>query len=404
MIFGRGGRKEQVGVGELDAYAARCFEDKIRSFSDRCKSGKDGIDNALHMFEDACRSFERYARKPEIDREYYYSRVDPTLIETQKASYVKALIGILSARLKTERGNSYETYGDVAREAKEIREKILRTNNTFKGVFMAYSKGLGDFKNALAELDRSISKLDYELEREKESYSEYRRLFESSAELSRLIALLEDADAEKRLLEGANLHGAEHNPNASVEDTVKKLDSELKSVSEKIGRLDSKISGVFLPLERPARKYDHIIGRKGRLGDAVSDPTNAIRGADDFARLKTELLSMADAIKKGEIELKNSSGVLEEIGRASDPELLREIEMIWKLREEAEEIKIGLRRAEAELERENAKRMEAAAKNERIAALSNEMDSLSKEIEVLKESIENSYEKYYKKRISIRLS
>ncbi len=400
MIFGGSGKIKDVGFSELADILNADFEAKMRGFAERCRQASSRIDRSRKMFIDACASFEKSEVKPDIDREYYYSKVDPSLIESQKINYLKALRGIVGSTDLPSAPTTYENNVNILGMAKEQRERILRTNNTFRGVFMAYAKHLDGFKEASLELDKAISKLDYELEREKDSYEEYKRTIDSVFRLSDLKRLLDDARTEETQID-------RHEHDRSIEITVKKevgrIGAELSAISKSIEKSSGSISTLFLPLERPARKYDHITGKKSRLGDAIENPIDVIADADTYRQLREDLLSLADAVRKGEIELKNKEDIFGDIARICDASIVEEALEIKRMKKDREQMERQFIGAETELDRETAKSLENAAEMERKSGLQQEIRNVSDEISTIKSVIESAYWKSYKRKIRILL-
>jgi hypothetical protein len=398
VIFGGKDKVREVHFSELADMLNSDFESRMAGFSERCRQAVSKIDRSQRMFLEACSGFERINVKPDIDREYYYSKVDPSLIESQKANYIKALRGIVGSGSPALARNTYESNTAVLGAAKAQRDKVLKTNGTFRGVFMAYAKHLERFKEASLELDRAISKLEYELEREKDSYEEYKRMIDSAFRLSDLVRMLEEAKMEER---GIDKHERDDTAETAAKEEARKIRDELSHLSESIEGPTTEILALFLPLERPARKYDHVTGKKNKLSDAIERPIDTVSGVESYQRLREDLLSMDEAIRKGEIELKNKDDVLGNIAKICDPGLVEKVLKTKKMENERTRMEQRLLSAEAELDKETAKSMENAVEIERKKGLQQEIRSVSEEIATISSAIENAYGKSYKRRIKI---
>lgn len=404
MLFNFGSRKEVVAHSQLMPYLNRCFNSSISQFDSRCKSIESRIEDLLKRFIDICDRFEISEESPEKDMEYITARVSQEVIESQKRLYIKAIREIVSDKGDGSYENYYETHEHALKDISAKLESLSKNNNTFRHVFLSYPKHMNSFKDAFGQIDREVARLKSELERNSDSYKRYRHLRDRIEDLTtkryRREEIREEIGDIKERMSGYGEAG-------HAEEDISRRADESKSRKTELERDLSKsiksISSMLLPLERPARKYDYIVGKRGTLYKMVTDPIGTITDEESYGVFRYNLLSMQDAINKGEIEVKNRMDVNSEISKILESNILESLIRVRDIRREIESIDMAYRAAKRDMEAAHIKKRGRIEMEERMGRLEIELDQIERQIETLKAEIVESFIKNYGKNIEIDL-
>jgi chromosome segregation ATPase len=399
MLFGKGGRSEQVALAELPGLLDLSFDKKLGTFERKAAKIMSDLSHARRQFDDALAKFERLDVEPDIENFYLDNS---SFIKSQKGFYTKALRHIASD-WNTSMNNTQNIYGKYSTELTDadrfIRE-VLRTNNNFKKVLHSYSNHLDSFRNSFSMIERVTNSLRNELGRVSNELSEFNVVSESIQKL----ALLKDEynGINSNIgVHGLSSVGIVDSDELKVSEEISKKESELNVVKNEASELAGRINSITTPLERSSRKLDHGTARKRQLGPFMADPIRNISNESDYMEFISLVNELKKSIDSGTIDVKNNTRageIVYELLRTDIYSMIvhfRELEgRILLLNDEISSSQIALSRM-----RENRSRSEKAiheVKNMKEKA--SDIDAaLLKELK----KVEELFLKYYNRAISI---
>jgi predicted nuclease with TOPRIM domain len=402
MLFNFGKRKETVGHSELIQYLNMCFNSSSAQFDSKCRSIELRIDDLLKRFIDICDGFERSKERPEHDIEYTTARVSPEVIESQKRVYIKAIRDILSEKLDKNSENYYEAHEHLLKEIRTKLDNLSKNNNTFRHVFLSYPAHMNSFKEVFGQIDREVGRLKSELERNSDSYKRYKELHERIEELTTKIYRSGEIKGEINEMEheiGA-YRGAEYG-DEEISKRAEDSNSRKMVLERELSKSVKSINSLLLPLERPARKYDYLVGKRGVLYSMVTDPINTITDEESYGIFRYNILSMQEAVDKGEIDVKNRADVHGEISAILKSDLFDSLGRVKSIKAEIDEIDRIHRVAEREIEAVHLKRASRREIEDKIGGLNLELDQIGKQVETLRARVAESFIKEYGKNVEI---
>ncbi len=380
MFFGRGS-PQSISLDRLGSLINASFEKKLGSFGEHAARITESMLQSKNQFLDACDRFETLDVEPYTE-DIYSPNIH--LIKTQKTIYAKALKRVAEGISQEGSGvlNTYERYLAILSNAEGALQEILRMNASYKQVVYCYSNHLREFKKSFSDLERHVQLLKRELDRRSGDFSEYKsleavasKINAQSSELAMLESSLEAASGPQGREGAAAAHSSEEEISKKI--SAKRLES--VALDRTASDLTAKISLLTLPLERAARKFDHLSVSRKRLRDFIMDPIGAIKDETSYAEfvaLVKELKSFSEA---GKIDIKNRDDLNAEITSLLDSDIyylissLRsmhasksgisdEIMLLERTLKEVEESRGSERKAaqEAEEIRESIKRVSAS--------------------------------------------
>lgn len=404
MLFGRpGGGGESVQLYDLGPLLDKSLDKKLSSLASRASSILREMQQARDQFARACRDFEALSVEPDTE----YTRLsNANFIKSQKGFYTNALRhSVESWNLSYgEARNLYEGYSAVLSEADAFAAGVLKANATFKKVMHAYPNHLGQFKTSFSFIERSIDSLRGEIERRKPEYSEYRRVIDSAKGIASKRDEL--ADLTARINSSAeNLSRSAAEPpdgrQAKLSADIASIGSELSVKDAQISEMTSRINSLTLPLERAARKLDHILAAKRQLYTFVTDPVNTLREESDTKDFLTLVAQLKKLLSAGSIDVKNP----ERIEKVADELLSTDIHaMMLALSErkrERHELVQRIEHAKRELRRLEESSAAIGNASERLESMRRRAEELGAAIKSEKEQAERLFLEYYGRKISI---
>lgn len=402
MFFGR---KEPEGVAPegLEKLLTELFERKIGQFEPRARSILENVEDARKEFIQACDTLESLDVEPYTEDLYFAS---VSSIKNQKILYTKSIRRIANdMRLETTSGRtSYERYGLALREVEDAINEMLKTNASFKTVLYCYSNHFGAFKRAFSGIERCRDDLRHEIANRTNEAAEYAKVREEISRfdmgkeelktLEQSIAALEWSLNEKN---GKELEDEEGMLLRNLEEKRR----EFSEMATNATRLSEKVSLLTAPLERPARKQDHLSLKRVMLSSFINDPINKINNEAQYGEFVSLLKEMKENVEKGEIDTKNKEGTLNSISMLLNSDIYSTIDSFNSLQVRKavvnEEVKI-LGRTLNELKK-GKDSTEKAGKD--IILMREEAETTRKSIGAGKASIERMFFEYYRKQITV---
>jgi hypothetical protein len=336
MLFGRAPVKENIPLSELEAYLNRCFDAKLRRLSTRLPEIEAGLAKSHTALEAAAREFSK--SDPAPDMEYLYG-VKESYLKSQKANYSSSLLHLVSARPEYGGACLYLKGQAMLAAHSSFTGGVMKVNNTFKLVMIGYAKGLTGVKQHFTAIERLCKELGSELATcsiEEHEYSKIR---------SRISAMLESV-AEMEAVKNNQEHGQpgifEESALALAQKQLEEKEKGLELAKRDHRDADSALASLLLPMERVARKHDHISPAKRKLADYIKEPAERIRTAEDIDLINRHLTEVTEEIRTGKVDAKNSAGLVSQIEAIGRQDLLA-------LAESSRRAAAGLKEAEAEL-------------------------------------------------------
>ncbi|MDE1870856.1 MAG: hypothetical protein KGI06_01295 [Candidatus Micrarchaeota archaeon] len=396
MLFGKAAPREEVDASELNAYLNKCFDEKLKRLSARTPAIERELERAFSSFRNAVEKFSESEAGPNMD---YLFGVKEGYLISQKPNYCSSLLHIASVPPEYDGKNIYYKGESIVRSYGKFMTEVLKANNTFKLVMMAYAKELGDTKTSFNAMERLCKDLSGELGSCGQQLNEYRRLED------RIKALIDDMSKIslfKHSLDGKPETG--QSQGSAEEDAAKFIDGkekELEMARKRYNDVNRSVTGILLPIERVARKHDYIASSKIKLTDYIKEPAERIRKEEDVRELNSQISAIMEEISTGRTKVKNADNLAMQLSAIKGTNLLGLTE---SLRECGNEIKM--------LQKEIA-RMQAVlqeldkGKNEKTRMLE-EREEIKKAVEICratvssgKEEIEKLFHDYYRRQITV---
>lgn len=403
MFFGRS-EPEKVSPEGLEELLSALFEKKIGQFEPRARRILENMGYAREEFIKACDGLEKLEAEPYTEDLYFAS---VSSIKGQKVLYTKAIRRIAS-EMKLDAGEgatSYARYQSALASIENAIGEMLKTNASFRTVVYSYSNHFAPFKRAFAGIERNRDELRRELGSRSREAGEYAELKEEIYKFITGIEELKTLVQSIAFLEGSAGRKGEAGAEDEEGSLLKNLEAKRKEFSEiaaDAARLSEKISLLTAPLERPARKQDHLsLNNKVALSSFIYDPINKINGESQYGEFVSLLGEMKENIEKGAIDTKNREGVLESVSALLNSDIYSTIKSFNSLQEKkavvGEEIRM-LERTDNELK----KGRDSAEKLARdINSMREEAEAVRKTIGLGKASIEKLFLEYYRKHVTI---
>jgi hypothetical protein len=317
MLFGRAPAKENIPLSELEAYLDRCFDGKLRRLSTRMPEIESALNRSFTDFERAVREFSKSTAAPDMENLYGLKENN---LKSQKENYSSSLLHLLSPPPKYGGRCLYLKAKDALGSYSSFITGIMKVNSSFRLAMIAYAGELTGVKRHFTSMERLCKELGNEINLCSLEENEYRKIG------ARINAMLEDVSeisalgksSESRLLGISSDEGA-------LGDIQKRLkEKELRVETARHGHreADSGLARLLLPVERVARKHDHMSVAKVKLTEYLKDPTERIRTAEDANIIYRHLSEIADEIREGKIDAKNSTGLVSQIDAIRNNDLL----------------------------------------------------------------------------------
>lgn len=288
-------------MGVLDAKVNAMFDRKLAQLDARASVIVRDMGKTKEMFFDACNAF--YGLDAEPDTEDMWSP-NINAIKSQKGVYALALKKAMEGmRLEADAAqNKYEKYAAILANVKNANTELLKINARYRIVVHCYSGHLRNFKRCASELERLIKATEKELAGKSKELGEYN-------EVMKHIAALKSYKADLRLLEDRRSSLNQERPAIGGEQEIGTAlaakRAELSSVRSQASALHERIRGLVAPLERAAKKFDHISASKKQLYSFMSDPVSAINDKAEYLEFVEMAKGLKESISTGKVDVKN---------------------------------------------------------------------------------------------------
>jgi hypothetical protein len=405
MLFGRQPSKaEEVGLRQLNKRLDELFEGKLKKFSSRASSIAKAIYETRQQFSAACDEFDSVASAPDTE---YIGGGNANQVRSQKGSYVTALHRIIEYATPVEHPTSYSRCSAELSSLEAMIGEVLKTNNRFKMVMLAYSKHLGNFKRVFSALESLAATLKRELESVSNEYAEYDDVKGHIINIETTLDEMAATKGELDSLQQATGHATKETVREGIAVLNEKLEARRKDRDNAIKEIEEvsfRMFSVLTPLKRTARLYDHLSKRKTKLSDIVSDPKEFFLQKDRFAEFSSMLDELARKIESSDVKVKDVKEAMEEINRARSANLFEDASLIRVLderRRAAEDEMHYLEKLVADIKSEDTKK---ETHGKAVADMKGKLADLDTSVQKEKAEIERFLLSYYKARITILLN
>ena len=403
MFFGKE-KEEKLGIDESEEYLARMFDERTSSVEELGRLCAARILKARNDFAEHSSAFEELDSEPYTE-DLYIS--NPNSIKGQKVLYAR------SVRHTAEKMNldwsdektAYERSVALLGRADSAINEILKTNAAFRTVLYSYSNYMVEMKKDFAVMEHTVGELRKGIGRKDAEFAHFREIREE-------ITKLKEVELERKTLDDmlkAAGSGPSEGKNKEMElrkELLKNLEAknaEIEEADAHISALSERISLLSAPLEKLARKHDHLSMDKMKLGDFLEDPKSTIRSRNDYAVFGAMLGKMRENIEKERVAVKNKESVLDSIDELWKSDIYELVEseknlMAGKLGLEAE-VRI-IKESVGKVDKRISHMDDEDAEMEDIKTRTEELIGFS---DKLKKSIERMFLEYYKKKISITM-
>lgn len=400
MFFGRGNASENVQLKELAGTLNRLFNEKLRLLEAKGANLIKELKYNETEFVNACDDFEALSAEPDLD--YIYT-TNTGFIKSQKSSYAKNLKHIMSSTPIIDNPIIYSKYSAVLYDTELKINSVLKNNSLFKMVVLAYANHLSNFKRVFSSMERLRNTIRREIENYNEEYSEYKTTMDN---VQSLLAMEEELhlikENEQTLKSKPSTHGL-RSEEAELKEKITKKTLEIEEIDGKIAGISSRIEMLLSPLNRAARKYDHLSLEKTKLMDLMNDPVGKIATEQDYNKFADLVNGMKKEINLGRIDVKNTKEAEQQIAKIFNENLYALIQDKRSLSSRRSSIHEELRSFQAIMQdiEENERREKSYA--DTISDIAKRIGELQKSQSSLKNTTEALFLRCYKKRINIIL-
>jgi chromosome segregation ATPase len=404
MLFGKGGRKaEEVKAEELEGYLDSLFDAKLGSLESRASNIVKELSRARLQFANSSKSFGELNAEPELE---YFFIDNINFIKGQKLSYTKTLNRLIE-EWTVERDdksvtNRYAKYAQILSDADSFIKEVLKANNNFKKVLQSYPDHLDKFKSSFSLVERYTESLKNEISKNESLFTEYRIVSNGIHEMKKARERCISIDESIRTLgERASIKKEETNPEAEIQSRITEREAELSRLNGEISLLSAKISSAATAIERPARKFDHISGRKMQLHKFLENPLNSMNSEEDHREFISMLKLLKGSIEEGKIEAKNPQKLLEYVNELIDMDIYEKSQKITGLQHERSNATRDIAELRVQSEKYSVSRSNSENAIKNIESLKAEAANCTAKANDAKAALEALFLRYYSKSISI---
>lgn len=397
-IFGRNDQEEKVDRSSIDQYISTRFDEKTRSSVSKARSMISRAEEIREQFIVACEEFSALDKDPDTD---YAVVTSITYLKGSKNSYTKALISVAGSNISDLRGKTeYEKCTVSLSNLEGIIKEVLTTNASFKHVLKGYSNHLGSFKRSFSELEDLSNKIKGELEKKSREFDEYKSIAAVIEELNSL-------ESERKVLKerSSMLEEGLDDPVVIDKGTLEEIEERkrrLQGLDNEIERLRFDIESNIKHIERAARKYDYLPGKKLPLIKIVVDPISAVLDQSfDYRLFAEEIRSLERELKEGRITVKNSDSLYAPIKRILNGEIKAVIDELSEKSRERGVLSRGLDELEIEVSKVSKVIKDMKEREDDINRMKTRISEIFNEEEEAKREIEELSLRYYGRRIKI---
>jgi chromosome segregation ATPase len=402
MLFGKGG-KDEASPDQLEGLLNSSFDRKLANLEARAPNIVKELQQSKQHFSDACREFEKLQIEPEKANMWIN---DVSVIKSQKNFYSTALNRIIADwNLSVlDAPNVYSKYSSILSNTEEFVNEVLKANKSFNKVLFSYSRYLDSFKRSFSLIERQTDNLRTELNRNEAEILEYNNL---NSKINTLIGLKEESDTINKSISALNDRISSGNvesisaEESNIKDGISKKQAELTNTNSEMATLRNKINSVGMPLERPARKFDHISPKKHPLYSFLADPLSNIKNESDYGEFKALISELKKEVDTGSIDAKNIARINDTITQLLNTDIYNLILQFRALDEKKSSLESEIRFAEATLSRLRNDRTSSEMAAKDIESMKKSAQEFHTRLNQSKIVVEELFLRYYNKKVSI---
>jgi len=405
MFFGGKGKAESANPDELYPLLNSLFDKKLESFKTRNLGILGELQKAKLQFISACEGFDILNEEPYTEDLYAFNI---SFIKSQKHLYAMAQKRLLNdLTLKSENApNAYDEYVSIVSNVESVTKEVLKTNANFKQVVQCYSNYLGDFKKSFSAIERLAKLLRGELDKSAGEFSEYKAVREQVSRLNlqfeELKAINKNIDALKEDSK-QNAFGASNKGELDASEGLANKKTELAKANDESSRLYNKINMLTAPLERVAKKQDHLSAGKKQLHAFIEDPISSIGSEAEYNEFRALVQKLNEAVNTGAVDVKNRAAVSRGVSELLSSDIHSMINSFRSIQQRRLEVASEIRSLETVLSSIREERASSERRIRDIETLERSAGEIRKARDAAKSTIEKLLSDYYAKQISILL-
>jgi hypothetical protein len=392
MLFGGPKKTEEIEISKLIKFNESTFEFKIKKSAASYATIEGSIDDELEKFESACKELGSFEGEPDTE---FIGRASISMLKSQKQIYANALIGIAKSFTHEQKSNTYDSMVAASSGLHSMLKRMLETNSKFKAVVMVYSNQMQKLKRLYSNIESLVNSLDAEIAKIEPKAEEYN-------EINTLASKLEVLAEEYSKPSKQEIKASIDYPYVIklLEDALAKKENETSNIEKLIESEKAYITSVLAPLERAARKHDHM--NNTTLYSFVSNPIEMIN-KQNYMEFKKGMEKLYEEIHTGKID-EHSSAIDSAIIKATDPQILEKVENERNLTKRYMHNLRNIAEMKARLSDYKVMAVKSNELAESIKSDAEKRKELLAAIIQLKQKIEKLYESYYGIRIEIKLN
>ncbi len=403
MPFGIGDKHEDVRTSELGAILNSLFDKKLGRLEARASGIVKELQRSKAQFSESCRNFEELKVEPE-KWNIYIDNV--SFIKSQKGFYSNALRHVIEAWNigVGDAPNIHNKYALALANTEEFINGILKTNEGYKKFLYSYSSHLDPFRKFFLAIERQRDSLRNELDKTGQELAEYNQLSEL---ISKLSILNEQYDETNSSISAVNENMISGNSNVIGEEETKisadisKKKEELDALNKERSALTNKIRLVTMPLERPARKFDHASQKKRPLHAFIMDPIGGIGNESDYNEFVGLLEELRRSLGSGTVDMKSNAKIEEEIAELIRTNIYEISVRLKMLSNKKSELEGEIRSLDIIINRLRENESSSARAMRDIESMKRELMDIGANRAVVKGRIESLFLGYYNRRLSV---
>jgi hypothetical protein len=400
-----GSEVENIEVASLHQMLNALFDKKLAKLESKASGIVKEMNSVRRQFLDACDRFEKLDAMPDTE-DIYNPNINS--IKTQKDLYARSIRKVIGDLQTATEGaqNTYERYARILANVESSNTEMLRTNARFRIVLHCYAKHLGGFKRSESDLEKLIAAMKNELERRGAELYEYNKVNDQILELRLRLDELHNLENRNKAL-GA---GSARNISASIDrdesETASMLESkreEERTVSSQVADLNSAITSLVAPLEKAAKKFDHMSTSKKQLHRLVSDAANTIGDESGYLEFMAMVKELKERLDEGKISVKNHDAVSSAAERLLDSDIYSMIKSVRSANERKRKMEADIANLKMEMNHIKSYRENTEKTVNSIEEMKKIISDVQGSMSYSKTAVEKSFLEHYGKRIRIAL-
>ncbi|MEM0154619.1 MAG: hypothetical protein QW814_02175 [Methanothrix sp.] len=401
-FFSKEPKQVDLALDSCESYLKERFEAISSPVINKCSPILSRLASALDDFSASIEKFSRIEKDPD---EEFAGRMSISFIKTQKPKYIESLNNSISSLNEALQSIKYDTKYEDIRGVQvtyaDFISRLLSINANFKGVVMGYSEEMKLFKKPFQLLEKNLKDLDYELNKFEQGFRSYIALKD---EIGKAVSLKNElhiyAEEPDKPMSDSNSESLEAEK-SEIEGKLNTVKGSILNLENKYNSIRSEIELVLKPLERAARKYDHLSSKKTSLANIISSPISSIGSELSYDSFIMMLKEMGAKISDKSIKIDNATQVLDQINDALNAGIDSAIAEAKSLAEQKAELISQEKDYENRLyeTRKKAINIESAHRS-RVAASEHRVE-ISMRIENAKATIEKMFMQYYNSKVHI---